>query len=208
MSKNTNKEIRDFLIEEFQAAIDQMLSNLSIMTDSKGHRRINGGSAQPISETLRLDRKSPVRISKNGDIAATIRVPKDGHAYFVDQGVRGTKSSYPASMGSPYQMRTMPPMYKILNWMAHRGIGSGLSANKKKKLAWNIARKIRDKGIEGVPFMSSVLDNAFTKRLLDGINKRASEGTKNDMDDYIMKGMYVDPRTSKLTFKFEKLGDL
>lgn len=77
---------------------------------------------------------------------------------FVDEGVRGSESSYMESYGSPFKFRNnrgSVPVKAIRAWCAQRGLPKGA--------AFVIARSIYKKGIKAKKFFSKPFNSRFSR---------------------------------------------
>jgi hypothetical protein len=160
----------EFVKGYFQEVIDRITMNLSQMRDSRGHNRYgSGGTAQEVGAYNRQFLK------KRGDtVEVTITMP--GYWEFIDKGVRGAEWTKPNTMFSPFQFKQKrPPLSVIRTFMTNRGIvprrvngkrsDKGADGEKRRnQLAYLIAESIRKRGIESVPFYSSVVNS---KMLID-----------------------------------------
>lgn len=120
----------------------------------------------------------PLVVATPTSVSVGVSMPEYGK--FLDEGVKGSESTYRESINSRYQFRTKQPPMKpftgATGWIAQKAIidrgevrkntgkkGKALSraviaAN--KSLAFVIARSIRKKGIKAYSFTHNVLDNA------------------------------------------------
>ena len=102
---------------------------------------------------------------------------------YVDQGVRGKKTSRKAP-NSPFRFKSkMPPQKPLLKWIKTRGM-RGRNAQgrfiKDKSLAFLIQRSIRDTGMKPSLFFTRPFESAF-KNLPDDI----VEEFGLDIDDFL-----------------------
>jgi len=117
----------------------------------------------------------------------------DSYGVFVDEGVKGSESTYKESASSPYKFTSKMPPTKVFagagGWISRKAIidrgdirrksgksGKSLSQlvkNKNKQLAFVIARSVKEKGIKGYHFTDEIykyLDN-FTNEISSAIQQ-------------------------------------
>lgn len=157
-------------IEQYiQKAIDDVVSNLSTMRDSKGRNRFASGvtaqsvgSVPPLYKVVATDKQTVVEIY----------MPY--YYDYIDKGVNGWQTT----RNSPYsfKLQNRPiPLEPIRQFMRSRGIVPRDSSGKRVKLtnperqlnsiAFAIGRKIKMNGIEGIPYYSSVINDKW----IDGL---------------------------------------
>lgn len=180
MSRNFRQSIKEWLEDEHELALQRVIDNLLQMTDSRGfHRYYNGDLLN-----LLIAQKGRVVRDLGEDMEVSINI---AHGVYVDQGIKGIMSSYPSSMDSPFQMRGLPgprTNNPIERWA--RGKIAYDSESDLKKKVYAIKRKIANKGVEAVPFFSSVINDQFYQRIFRGLQERGEEGISNDVADFIM----------------------
>ena len=100
---------------------------------------------------------------------------------FIDQGVKGAKSTYPESNNSPFKYTNKQPPSSVLDkWTIRKGIAPRDKQGKfinRKSLTFLIARSIKNKGIRATMF--------FTKPFEKGVDKFSDEmiqGILNDIE--------------------------
>ena len=92
----------------------------------------------------------------------SLRFEMAHYGAFLDEGVKGSKSTYAKSLRSPYKFRNNKgsvPVGPIKKWLQARG--------KDQKLAYVVARSIYQKGIEATKFFSG----PFNKRYNSFVHK-------------------------------------
>jgi hypothetical protein len=100
-------------------------------------------------------------------IAGTIVFEMADYGRFVDQGQKGTKSTYRESRKSPYKRRKQPPTSALEKWVGRkikrfRDLETGsfvkMTDTKRRSLAYLIGRSIKHHGIEATHFFSDPLE--------------------------------------------------
>lgn len=86
-----------------------------------------------------------------------------GYFDYVDEGVKGTKTTYPKSSKSPYKYGTkkqMPPPKKLKNWVQKK-----LNVNRDEVdgVSFAVARSIGYHGIEGIHIVKKCLEMIMKK---------------------------------------------
>jgi len=169
-----SKEL-DFLETFFQTAIDKIVSNLNTMKDSKGHNRnASGVTGQLVGE-------ADGRQIKEYTDKWVVQIYMPKYYEFIDEGVKGWANTKKNTGRFSFKKGNKPiPRKVILDWMMSRTIVyKGFVGDRAKKrkgiapkpsikdklnqLAYLIGRSIKKKGIEGVPFYSSVMSEDFFK---------------------------------------------
>lgn len=99
--------------------------------------------------------------SKDGEINLVVITTDYGK--FIDQGVKGSESTYPQSRKSPYKYTTkMPPSSVIDRWIVKKGIAPRNDKGQfisRKGLNFVIRRSIKEKGIRAIEFTKPFFDN-------------------------------------------------
>lgn len=93
-----------------------------------------------------------------GSEMPSLRFEMKNYGAFIDEGVKGSESTYIKSMASPYKFRNNKgsvPVAPIKRWLAARG--------KDQKLAYVIARSIYRKGIEATKFFSKPFNSRYPR---------------------------------------------
>lgn len=88
----------------------------------------------------------------------SLRFEMNHYGAFLDEGVKGSDTTYAKSMGSPYKFSgkySSVPTKPIERWLSARG--------KDQKLAYVVARSIYRKGIEATKFFSKPFDSRYPK---------------------------------------------
>lgn len=105
---------------------------------------------------------------------------------FIDEGVRGAKSSYPQSRDSRFSFTTKrPPSKPLAEWAKKRNIrlrdekGKFQKGNY-KSIGYILAKSIFEKGIKGSMFFTKPFENAYLKLPDELIEKFAL-----DIDEFI-----------------------
>jgi hypothetical protein len=100
---------------------------------------------------------SRVVVYGTGNFSLTFNMEE--YAKFVDEGVKGAKSTYPESAKSPYKYTNkQPPAKAFGNWVVKKGLKG--TRNKKgqftsrKSLQYAVARGVYNKGIRATHFFS------------------------------------------------------
>jgi len=166
-----SKEI-DFLETFFQTAIDKIVDNMSDMKDSKGRNRFASGvTAQNVGQP------DAIKVTKNVN-KFIIQIYMPTYYEYIDEGVKGWANEKNNTGKFSFKKGGKPiPRQAILDFMMNRGIVprdyKSLKKTKQKvkikdklnQLAYIIGRSIKKKGIEAVPFYSSVINEDFYKSL-------------------------------------------
>lgn len=160
----------EFIEDFFQQAIDKIVENLHTMKDSKGRNRYASGKT---AQEVGLYNKDMVNEYTNRWL---VQIYMPSYYEFVDEGVKGWKNEKKNTGSFSFKKNGKPiPKQAILDFMMNRGIVfSGFKGAKKtmkresikkklESLAYIIGRNIKKKGIEGVPFYSSVMTEDFFK---------------------------------------------
>lgn len=112
-------------------------------------------------------------------IAGTIIFKMAGYGRFVDQGQKGTKSTYRKSKKSPFKRKKQPRPSVLEKWVDKKikriqDLESGgfvkKTPAKVKSLAYLIGRSIKHHGIEATHFFSDPLE-AESKKLADVLSE-------------------------------------
>lgn len=183
MKPSIKTELENYLVNFFQDVLDDIQHNVDTMTDSRGYKR----------KASQLMSRGRTTTDVKGDMTTSTIYMEDYYDY-IDKGVRGKKSTYGNTSGSPYKFTRMPNISNIQNWMRLKGIvprsrskknfGKPLNSDKARfNLAKWIAKGIMDKGIEAVPFYSSVVNIEMNKRLLSGIENISGENVEVTIHD-------------------------
>jgi hypothetical protein len=170
-----SKEV-EFLERFFQEAIDQIVTNLHDMKDSKGHNRYASGVTGQEVGAINKD-----MVNEYAD-KWVVQIYMPYYYEFIDEGVRGWKNEKRNTGKFQFKKNSRPiPRKVILDFMLNRGIvfngykglraSKGISRTLKKQtikdklnqLAYVIGRSIKKKGTEGVPFYSSVISEDFIR---------------------------------------------
>ena len=105
-------------------------------------------------------------------VAGTIVFKMADYGRFVDQGQKGTKSTYRKSKKSPYRRKKQPPSSFLEKWVDKKikriqDLESGgfvkKTPAKVKSLAYLIGRSIKHHGIEATHFFSDPLESESAK---------------------------------------------
>src|SRR3990167_1824745 len=117
---------------------------------------------------------------------------------YQEEGVKGTVSTYPESVGSSFQRKTKHVPTKVLTgltgWISRKGIDprktlSDIAAKSGKKqvfkdkikanksLAYVLSRSIHRKGVRGNHFYSKVIND----ELITGLNRQLSAALQRDV---------------------------
>lgn len=100
---------------------------------------------------------------------------------FIDEGVKGSKSTYAGTMGSPNKFRNNKgsvPVKAISAWLGRKG--------KDKKLAFIIARSIYEKGIKRTGFFSDALNKRYKITMIK-YHKAIASDIANNMANKITR---------------------
>lgn len=172
------KELYDNLDKYWQQVVDELVQSLKDVG-----RYASGVTAQSIGE----NNVNPVAITSNG-FKIVLGMPE--YFEFIDEGVSGAKNNTNRSRFK--YTDKMPPIKAIRRFMINRGIvpknftniknRSGTKAQKAQSieqalngLAFAIARKIYENGVEKTNFYSNVVNDTklldFETRLLDFYSK-------------------------------------
>lgn len=124
---------------------------------------------------------SDLNVSKN---SFELAFNMTDYGQFVDKGVKGRRSSYAASMHSPFSFKNKrPPSSVFEKWIRQKGI-KGVSKDGKrisdKSLAFLIARSVHQRGLKASLFFTKPFENEF-KKLSDDI----VEAFGLDVDEFL-----------------------
>lgn len=173
--------IRDF----WNPVIEKIAGNLTTMTDSRGHNRKGGNilSASIVSDNI--DKLATEAIDY---YRVLIEIPDYG--VYIDQGVSGWANERKTTDRFSFKRSGgRIPLKSIRSFMLNRQIvprdakGNRTRPKNYEKaldnLAYIIGSSIKKKGIEMVPFYSSVLTdeliNTFTSKMLDIMGDRLAD---------------------------------
>jgi hypothetical protein len=101
----------------------------------------------------------------------TLAADKDGVPYgsFVDLGVRGSKSNYPANRNSPYKFsgnkKSIPPQ-SLDKWLVRKKLAPRDNQGRfidRRSIKFLIARSIYEKGIEARKYFTKPFEDNFNK---------------------------------------------
>lgn len=160
----------DFLDTFFQSAIDKIVANLFEMHDTKGRNRYASGVTGQEVGQFNKDMVNEY-VTK-----WVVQIYMPSYYEFIDEGVKGWQNEKKNTGKFGFKKNGKPiPKQAIMEFMRNRGIVfSGFKEKKKsmtkvsikkklESLAYIIGRSIKKKGIEGVPFYSSVMSDDFFK---------------------------------------------
>lgn len=111
----------------------------------------------------------------------SLRFEMNHYGAFLDEGVKGSKSTYGKSMRSPYKFRNNKnnvPTEPIRKWLQARG--------KDQKLAYVIARSIYQKGIEATKFFSAPFNRRY-KSFVHRYHVAIADDIANDIANQLRK---------------------
>lgn len=119
---------------------------------------------QNTSKTLWQSLGYDLTVHESGNFSMSFKM--EDYGQFQDQGVKGNKSTYPESKGSPFQYRDkMPPKKAFANWAVRKGL-EGTRNEKgqfvsRQSLQYALAKSIQQKGIRATKFFSRPFGMAF-----------------------------------------------
>ena len=151
------------------------------MTDSRKHPRLNNHTLVDSLSTM----NNQMVTHRGDDIHVKIRMAP--HGRFVDQGTKGTKSTYPASSSSPFTQTKGPPHAKMKRWMNGKGMLEGLTEKQVLKRVKRLQHLIKERGVEAVPFFSTVVNDNFYRDLFYKLEQRGAEGIRNEFGEFIIR---------------------
>lgn len=186
------------IAKEFSDAVTDKATKKLVMEMKKRDAEV-GGRGQS-SMTLA---QSIAAVMRATAVSIEAGIGFDDYGLYVDKGVRGAKSTYPESAKSPFKFRDKMPPTSVFSgasgWIAKKGIiDRGAVRNKtglkgkqlskavqsmNKRLAYAIARSVREKGIKAYHFtdvfekeqdkfvkaVSKVLGNKMQSVIIDEI---------------------------------------
>lgn len=100
---------------------------------------------------------------------------------YVDEGVKGSKSTYLESMTSPFKFRNNKgsvPVKAISAWLGHRGLDRGL--------AFVFARSIYQKGIKAKRFFSKPFNSRY-KAMVHNYHVAVADDIANNLANQVEK---------------------
>ena len=142
-------------LEEFRdAVVEESKANL------KRQKKVSSG------KLLNGIKGKEVVIYPSGSLEFEITMPLYG--FFMDKGVKGTKSNYIENKNTPYSYKDkMPPPKKLDKWIVRKGIGrKGKGKGKftsRKTLQFLIARSIFQKGLKASMFFTKPFEKHYKK---------------------------------------------
>jgi hypothetical protein len=155
----------------WQDVIDQIAANLQQMKDSKGNNRYSSGV---LAQEIGLENQN-VFTEEPNKYVVVITMPS--YYKFVDEGVKGWDNQKKNTGNFTFKRDKPPiPLKAIRTFMINRGIvpkdfRKGNIENNLNALAYRIRASIKQKGTEGVPFYSSVVNEklieSYVKKLVD-----------------------------------------
>lgn len=181
------KGLQEILSQYANELVGEMKTNLLA---SMRMRASEVGGIQPHASTLQQMMTIELRTD-----AVFIRMPF--YAIFIEEGVKGAKSTYDESKDSSYRFKDKMPPTRVFSgaggWIARRGLidrrtirertgkkGKDLKdavVKENKRLAFAIAKSIREKGIKGYHF----IDKAMRSDMLDKLVSTLAEQTEKEI---------------------------
>lgn len=175
---NTQALLVDFAADAVRA------SKLNLGTKTIGKNKTYGVASRTLQKSLSF----AVKPSKIEFFATP---PADKYAVFIHQGVNGTR----INRGSEFSYRDkQPPVEAIREWMRVKPIrlrdpntGEFIKQTESKlnAAAFNIARSIKTKGIEGVPYFKLGTYEVYPKwqsKLMDAMEEDISVVVKKQLE--------------------------
>jgi len=153
----------------WQPVLNQIVSNMHTMTDSKGHNRYaSGNTAQEITVA-----NQDILTESLTEYIVTLTFPM--HAIYIDEGVAGYNNLARTTGQFSFKRNGKQiPTKAIRSFMLNRGIVPRDETGKRVKLkdpekqlnaiAYLIAKKIKRDGIDMVPFISSVINEELIQK--------------------------------------------
>lgn len=141
------------VLEEYRRwVVGQSKANLS-----KGKKNASGALKNSIKGKIskKFKRDSGGRFMGGSDLPS-LRFSMKYYGAFIDEGVKGSESTYGESLNSPYKFRNnrgSVPVDAIRRWVAQRGLP--------KTAAYPIARSIYKKGIKAKKFFTKPFNKRF-----------------------------------------------
>lgn len=117
----------------------------------------------------------------------------EDYGTFMDLGVKGSESTYPESIGSPYKYTK--GKFKMINpasldkWTIQKGIAPRSKDGRfidRKSLKYAIATSIYRKGLKGSKFFTRAFEEEFSK-----IDDQVQEAFGLDVNDFLIKTQVV-----------------
>lgn len=180
------KGAADKIMENFGERVLK-LSRINLGRTYQGTRPNGKRYRKRIDNSGTLKRSLDYDLKMRGEdgrfVAGTIVFKMADYGRFVDQGQKGTKSTYRKSKKSPYKRKKQPPSSFLEKWVDKKikriqDLESGgfvkKTPAKVKSLAYLIGRSIKHHGIEATHFFSQPLADE-TGLAMDGT--RPSGGT-------------------------------
>lgn len=169
------KGAADKIMENFGKRVLK-LSRINLGRTYQGTRPNGKRYRKRIDNSGTLKRSLDYDLKMRGEdgrfVAGTIVFKMADYGRFVDQGQKGTKSTYIASRKSPYKRKKQPPSSILEKWVDKKikrikDLESGgfvkKTPAKVKSLAYLIGRSIKHHGIEATHFFSDPLEAESAK---------------------------------------------
>jgi hypothetical protein len=180
MAKRTEQILTRYANELVSLMKNNLLASMRMRASEVGGR-------PPFASTLQQSIIVEVK-----DDAVLITMPF--YAMFIEEGVKGAKSSYDESRNSKFKFRDKMPPTRVFSgpqgWISQRGIidrasfrAMGLSGKKlknavikeNKRLAFAIAKSIKDKGIKGYHFIDKAMRSDVLDKLVEALARNTEE---------------------------------
>ena len=176
------KGAADKIMENFGERVLK-LSRINLGRTYQGTRPNGKRYRKRIDNSGTLKRSLDYDLKMRGEdgrfVAGTIVFKMADYGRFVDQGQKGTKSTYRKSKKSPYRRKKQPPSSFLEKWVDKKikriqDLESGgfvkKTPAKVKSLAYLIGRSIKHHGIEATHFFSDPLE-AESAKLADVLSE-------------------------------------
>lgn len=173
------KDINEILTKYANEIIADVTHNLDVSMAERASQV--GGVTAPTASQLRQE--ISFEVMSDG---ITLTIPF--YAEFINEGVKGNKSSYASATQSPYSFKSKMPPPSVFSgsrgWIAQKGMidkkklrSKGLKGKKlkeavvseSKKLSFLIAKSIQAKGITGYHFIDKTINSKIVDNLMNDV---------------------------------------
>lgn len=161
---------------------------LKAKTNLKTKSPTPGAKNQMSSGKLEASIGHALNVSKN---SFSLEFYMEDYGPFIDQGVKGSKSTYPESKFSPFKYsgsKKMIPTKSLDQWTIKKGIAPRVNGKfaDRKSLKYVIAKSIYEKGIRASKFFTRPFEDEF-----ENIDKEVQEAFGLDLNDFLIKTQVV-----------------
>ena len=129
-----------------------------------------------------------LNVSKN---SFSLEFYMEDYGPFIDQGVRGSKSTYSESVASPFKYsgaKKMIPTRSLDKWLVRKKLAprkNGKFADR-KSIKYAIAKSVYEKGIRASKFFTRPFEEEFKN-----IDSQVQEAFGLDLNDFLIKTQVV-----------------